>query len=308
VHGVAVEPVLGEVADLDQPIIERLSPHLRALLSGFCFREPADAANALAALLTGALSNQFVQQPKATCNVDANQAGTGKTWLALATGAVLDGALPELIHYTAEDEELAKRILANLRQRPCSVMLIDNAKCRAGAEITSPCVEANSMAPNVTLRILGKSVNHTQPHDLLWFLTMNQTKVSPDLASRGMPIRLYYEGDPSQRVFDGPNPLQFALEYRVEILAELFGLVERWKSFGRPLGTRSHRCEYGARLIGGILEACGFPEFLGNASDAAAAFNTELGDLAVLAETVVRTNNAPLFCTLAHEAIGGSGD
>jgi hypothetical protein len=134
-------------------------------------------------------------------------------------------------------------------------------------------------------------VNYTQPNDVLWFLTMNQTKVSPDLASRGMPIRLYYEGDPSTRVFNGPNPLAYALEYRAQILAELFGFVELWKSRGRPLSKRRHRCEYWAQLIGGILEACGFPEFLCNAAEAAAEFNSELVDLAALAETIVRTRN-----------------
>ena len=136
------------------------------------------------------------------------------------------------------------------------------------------------MAPKITLRILGKSVNHTQPNDLLWFLTMNQTKVSADLASRGMPIRLYYEGDPATRVFEGPHPLEYALEYRAEILGELFGLVELWKSRGRLLGSRQHRCEHWAQVIGGILESCGYPEFLGNAAEAAAEFNTELGELA----------------------------
>jgi hypothetical protein len=147
------------------------------------------------------------------------------------------------------------------------------------------------MAPHITLRILGKSVNYTQPNDVLWFLTMNQTKVSPDLASRGMPIRLYYEGDPAQRVFAGPNPLEFAIKYRAQILGELFGMVEHWKSLGRPLGSRPHRCEYWAQMIGGILEACGFPEFLDNAAEAAAEFNTELGDLAAVAEWAVKAKD-----------------
>jgi len=68
-----------------------------------------------------------------------------------------------------------------------------------------------------------------------------------------------------------------------------------WKSRGRPLGTRRHRCEYWAQTIGGILEACGFPEFLGNAAEAAAEFNSELGDVAALAETVVRTANSVAY-------------
>lgn len=302
VHGLDVEPVLPAQISVSRPILERLPLRLRTLLSGFCFREAADVANGLAALLTGALSNHFVRQPKACHTIDANQPGVGKTWLALATGAVLDGVLPDLIHYTADDEELAKRILANLRQRPSSVLIIDNAKNRGGAEISSPCVEANSMAPNITLRILGKSVNYTQPNEVLWFLTMNQTRVSPDLASRGMPIRLYYEGDPATRVFSGPNPLEYALAYRAEILAELFGLVEWWKSRGRPLGSRRHRCEYWAQIIGGILEACGFPEFLGNAAEAAAEFNSELGDLAALAERMFRSGSGVLYSVSTNQA------
>jgi len=305
VHGLDIEPVLPFEIDVGRPILERLPTRIRTLLGGFYFREAADVVNALAALLTGALSNHFVRQPKANFIVDANQPGVGKTWLALATGDVLDGELPDLIHYTADDEELAKRILANLRQRPSSVLIVDNAKNRGGAEISSPCVEANSMAPNITLRILGKSVNYTQPNDVLWFLTMNQTKVSPDLASRGMAVRLYFEGDPSTRVFEGPSPLEYAIEYRAEILAELFGLVELWKSRGRPLGTRRHRCEYWAQVIGGILEACGFPEFLGNAAEASAAFNTELGDLAAMAETIVRSSNVPAYNVVAQQTIGG---
>lgn len=301
VHGLDIEPILPGKVDPKRAILQRLSPRLRTLLEGFCFRESADVANALAALLTGVLANHFMRQPKATNHIDANQAGVGKTWLALATGAALDGELPELIHYTSDDEELAKRILSNLRQRSTSVLLVDNAKTRGGHEVSSACLEANSMAPNITLRILGKSVNHTQPNDVLWFLTMNQTRLSPDLASRGMPIRLYYDGDPAGRVFRGPNPLEYALEYRAEILGELFGLVEWWKSRGRPRGTRRHRCEYWAQTVGGILEACGFPEFLGNAAEAAAEFNTELSELAAVAEWVVRGGDAAAYTRLRDQ-------
>ena len=74
-------------------------------------------------------------------------------------------------------------------------------------------------------------------------------------------------------------------------------MVEHWKSQGRPFGARSHRCEYWAKMIGGILEACGFPEFLGNAAEAAAEFNTELGDLAAVAEWVVKHGNSAAFVT-----------
>jgi hypothetical protein len=302
VHGFDIEPTLPMSRDCRRLIPERLPPHIRTLFGGFCFRGDADVANGLGAMLTGVLGNHFVRQPKANVNIDANQVGTGKTWLALAIGAIMDGQLPNLIHYTPDDEELAKRVLANLRKRPTSILLIDNAKNRGGVAISSPFIEANSVAPEISLRILGQSANYSQQNDVLWFLTMNQTKLDPDLASRGMPIRLFYEGDPAQRVFDGPNPLDYALAHRGEILGELFGMIELWKSSGLPSGSHPHRCTYWAQVIGGILEACGFPEFLGNAAEAAAEFNTELGDLAALAEYVVRNGTTTAFTVVARQS------
>ena len=215
VHGLAIEPILMAKASPQGPIIEPLAHASADSVRWILFsRSSRMWLMAWQHCSLAHSRNHFVREPKASLHIDANQAGVGKTWFALATGAVLDGQLPDLIHYLPDDEELAKRILSNLRQRPTSVLIIDNAKNRTGAEISSPCLEANSMAPHITLRILGKSINFTQPNDVLWFLTMNQTKVSPDLASRGMPIRLYYEGDPAQRVFAGPNPLEFAIKYR----------------------------------------------------------------------------------------------
>lgn len=44
---------------------------------------------------------------------------------------------------------------------------------------------------------------------------------------------------------------------------------------------------FSSLLVGGILKVAGLPEFLGNASEAAASFNDRLVDLAALAEAVV---------------------
>ncbi len=132
---------------------------------------------------------------------------------------------------------------------------------------------------------------------MLWFLTMNQTKVSPDLASRGMPIRLYYEGDPAQRVFEGP----IHSSSRLSIAPKFLVNCSAWLNAGSHLAAPSARVgtavNIGPKMIGGILEACGFPEFLGNAAEASAEFNTELGDLAAVAEWVVKHGNSAAFVT-----------
>jgi hypothetical protein len=286
VHGPEVEPAVLEDVEPDGPAVERLPPHLRALLQGFCFRSDADVANAVAMLLTGLLLKHFAEVLKPIFLVDGNQPGLGKTLLVRVVGMVLDGVDPRLIHYTANDEELQKQMCATLREERQSILLIDNAKVNGG-EVKSPAIEANSMAPEVSLRILGKSENYNRPNDLLWALTMNLTRVCPDLVTRGAPIRLEYEGKPEDRTFDGPDPIAYAREHRLDILGELAGMVVRWDQAGRPPGGQTHRLHDWAALLGGILETAGLPEFLANADEAAATFNTVLDELAALAEAVI---------------------
>ena len=45
-------------------------------------------------------------------------------------------------------------------------------------------------------------------------------------------------------------------------------------------------------LIGGILDVMGFPEFLENYGEAAAAFNSVMDELAALAEAALRESGA----------------
>lgn len=287
VHGPEVDPIVATDTKNESPAIERLPDHLRTLLGGFCFRGDADVANTIGLMLTGLLMNLLVIIGKAIALIDGNQPGLGKTLLVRVIGIVLNGVDPRLIHFTQDEEELQKRICATLRDNRQSVLLIDNAKVRSGSVVSSPTIEANSMAPEVSLRILGKSENYTRPNDLLWALTMNDTRTSPDLVSRSLPVQLAYEGTPEDRTFDGPDPISYAHEHRLAILGELAGMVVRWNQQGRPPGQRSHRLHQWAAVIGGILEVVGLPEFLENAGAAAVSFNSELDELAALAEVVV---------------------
>ena len=53
------------------------------------------------------------------------------------------------------------------------------------------------------------------------------------------------------------------------------GMVERWKASGMPLAnvhTRFNKKGWG-NIVGGILEACGEPDFLDNADEAAASMD-----------------------------------
>lgn len=294
IHGPEIEPDLSPLPGAASAL-DRLPPLLRVLLGDFCFREPTDLTNYLGLMLTGLLTNHFLTTLKGLALIDGNQPGVGKTLLMRVLGILLDGVDPHLIHYTPDEEELQKRICATLRPARQSVLVIDNAKQPSGTPISSPVIEANSMAAEISLRILGVSENFVRPNDVIWSLTMNQTKVSPDLMSRGLPIRLAYDGPPEARVFNGPEPIGFARDHRLGILAELAGFVVRWTQAGRPEGSRSHRCHRWAKVIGGILLANGFPDFLGNYEEASGAFNSELEDLTLLVEAALAQPGGPFL-------------
>ncbi len=291
VHGFDIEPTNIEDVNQKAAAIDRLPPHLHELLKDFCFKENADVANTVAVLITGLLVTHFIVNGKPVVLLDGNQPGLGKTLLVRVIGIVLDGIDPTIIHYTADEEELQKRICATLRSGGQSQVLIDNAKVKAETAIHSAVIEANSMAAEISLRILGKSENYNRPNDVLWYLTMNNTKASPDLISRGVPIRQYYEGNPKDRKFGHRDPVRYAREHRQEILGELAGMVTRWNQMGRPEGDQNHRLTEWAQTLGGIMSANGFPEFLSNLDSAAAEFNTALDALAALAEAAISSES-----------------
>ncbi len=238
VHGPAIEPILSDDPRPGSPAIDRLPHHLHTLLAGFCFTGDADLANAVAFLLTVMLVDRFVAVGKPIALIDGNQPGLGKTLLGRVIGILMDGVDPAVIGFTTDDEELGKKVCATLRQGQ-SLVLIDNAKVRGGDRVDSRFIEANSMAPRIALRILGQSANFERPNDVIWALTMNDTKASPDLVSRGVPIRLSHDGDPRLRAFPGPDPVAYALEHRAGILDELAGMVVRWNQLGRRTGGRA---------------------------------------------------------------------
>ena len=281
-----IDPAVYSVIQVDNAI-DRLPPLLRAMLGGFCFRSNADVANTLAVLITAVLMNHCLDFDRALIIVDGNRPNVGKTWLVRTLGMIIDGEPLSAIAYDPNDEELRKRITARIQRSRCRLLCIDNAKTVSGAAVSSPLLESHVSDSIISDRILGTSNEVAVKNDFLFALTMNSTNVSPDLLSRALPIRLFYEeGDPRHRTFKQKNPVQFARQYRDGILAELLGMVDYWVGKGRPVLPFSHRCHEWAALIGSILHCCGFPEFLENFDAAAEEFNSQTEEVRELFDAV----------------------
>jgi hypothetical protein len=301
VHGPAITPVLYEPPnDPTTSPIDRLPPRLRELLAEFCWRSNADLVNTVAYLLEGLLVNHFVHKPHPVATVDGNQPSIGKTLVVQAVACILDGLVPKPIELSG-DEELSKRLGAEIRNGSSTVILLDNVRGR----LASAVVEANALSPILSFRILGHSATIERPNSYLWAVTSNGTEASSDLISRSLPIRLFFEGDPKKREFSA-DVLEYSLEHRLEILGELAGMVQRWLQYGNPPGYQRHRCREWAFTIGGILDVAGLGEhFLANADEAAADMDEGIRELTALAGHVVKRGDDQ---QLLYYGQAGSGE
>ena len=98
-----------------------------------------------------------------------------------------------------------------------------------------------------------------------------------------------YEGDPERRQFSIADPEGYAQEHRIELLGELIGMVERWKATGRPMAkthSRFNKRGWG-NIVGGILDACGEPDFLANADEVATLLDETRREFAELVSVLV---------------------
>ncbi|HUE74864.1 MAG TPA: hypothetical protein VMP01_28615 [Pirellulaceae bacterium] len=189
VHADPIEPAeLGPAPDTALPLLERLPPRLREALKDFCFREPADCVNAVAALLTTVLVHHFVAAGKPIFLIDGNKPSVGKSLFASLVGVVAEGtAHPASIAFTTDATELEKRIVASIKDLSRSVLIIDNAKTSAGGRIDSAALESMTASPQVGGRDLGFSLMISRPNAIVWILTMNHTRASEDLVRPRLP-------------------------------------------------------------------------------------------------------------------------
>lgn len=287
VHGDAIEPLpFTPVEDETATIEERLPEIIREMLADFPFATPLDRVKTVGLFLIGLLAPQFTSTGRPLGLLDGNQPGIGKTLLANILGVVLDGTVPTVTEFSSSNDELSKRILATIRSSQQSVILIDNARTAAGGVINSTSLEAVAVEEILSLRILGRSDNHVQTNDFMWVLTMNDMKATEDLAQRSILINLSYEGATSTRRYRHNDLVAFVKANRMRIIAALYGMIEYWKAQGRPDGRATHRFNNMARIVGGILDACGLYGFLEDHQENVLSINSQIDDLNALFDTV----------------------
>lgn len=313
VHGEPIEPIpFTPISDASLPVQERVPAIIRDVLVDFPFATSLDYLKTVGLYLIGLLAPRFTATGRPIGLLDGNQPGIGKTLIANIIGVLLDGTVPAPTEFSNTNDELSKRILATIRSSRQSVILIDNARAPGGGVINSTSLEAMSVAETLSLRILGSSANHVAPNDFVWLLSMNDMKTTPDLAQRGILINLEYEGPSSDRKYRHNDLVAFVKERRMMIIGTFYGMIEYWKSQGRPDGRATHRFNNMARITSGILDTCGLSGFLADHQKNVQAINSTADDLIALFDSMIKSaretvlpNTAMTFC-VPHEPLAPS--
>src|SRR5262249_47637266 len=207
---------------------------------------------------------------------NANQQGLGKTALAHLLGFILDGSCVS-ISYSPNDEEFEKQ-LATCVETGDRVVVIDNAKRGKVRDIDSPVLERSITAQLLNYRRLGSNTAIRRPNDVLFCLTMNDAKLSVDLRRRQVPINLEYFGTVRDRTFSIADLEEFVLAHRLDLRAEIVGIVQRWVADGFNISEAPARhsiCQPWSATTDAILRSSGYVGFLKNFEDAERAFDTE---------------------------------
>lgn len=239
----------------------------------FHWQAPADLVNFLGALLT-ALTMPHWGRGHPFLAINGNKPGVGKTTLARVLGLVVEGTDPSTLSFTADEAEFEKQLATRIEAGD-RVIVIDNAKPRKAIE--SPVLERSITDTRLSFRRLGSNTAITRPqNDVLFCLTMNLTNLGSDLRRRALPVNLVLEDSVQSVRYAVADLLGFVERHRLEIVAELAGLVQRWLDAGSPPAPNAHRHSTGqlwAETIGAILHHAGFHEFLDNLEDSAHAFD-----------------------------------
>jgi hypothetical protein len=226
----------------------------------------ADRTAALAAALTVQMRDIWPGGMPAVL-ATANKSHAGKdTVIMWASGTTRQRS----VSYQRADWPMEQAIVATLAGDPTvGVLVVENVRLAAGEpHIASGCLERAITSPVIAMHSTkGRGAGgFMRVNNIVFAISTNYGALSSDIVNRGLFVVLHCTGDIADRTSAIGNPkYDFIPQYRTQTVAELRGMVERWRRAGMPLDT-SARHPFGpwAQTIGGILMVAGYTDFLKN--------------------------------------------
>jgi len=237
-------------------------------LGDFPLDEAADRANLLALVVTPAIRGMVPRAPLAV--IDGLQMGVGKNLLADCLLTVYTGQAAQPMNWVSESDELRKQITSAFRTGQ-EFFLFDEAHTLDGA----PLAQALT-AETWQDRILGVSNMANFPNRVTWISLGNNVQVKGDITRRvyRIALRPRYANPQDRKAETFRHPGQSGLDlgswtrkHRRDLMTAILTIVRAWFAQGSPSpkkGVSFGSFEVWERIVGGIVETAGLPDFLGN--------------------------------------------
>lgn len=235
------------------------------VLIDFPFASTADRDNAVSLFLLP-YARDLIDGPTPCHLLEAPMPSSGKSLLGELLMYPYVREEIGLISAPTKEEEWEKQITTVLKNvNP--VVLIDN--------VTSM-INSGSLASALTgrvwdKRLLGGHESANVPIKCVWIMTANNVALSTELATRQVRSRIAPQTDrPEERTqFKHPEIRSWVAEHRAELVQAAHVLIRWWLQQGAPTPKAKPHSRYPtwSRVMGGVLEACGYADFLGNYRD-----------------------------------------
>lgn len=235
---------------------------LEDLVCDFPFASLADRANYFGLLLTVIL-RPAIEEPVPMHLIGSPIERTGKTKLAeVVLGCGILGRPTPAMQLGVREEEREKRITAALLAGD-SVIHLDNLH----SFVDSAALASLLTSSVYRGRELGLSRLLSLPNRATIVGTGNNVHATGEISKRVVPVLLRPDTESPETRQDYRHPLlrQYVESQRTRVLGALLGLVAHWRASGRPLGPVGFGgFERWSSVIGGIMHASGYPEWLSN--------------------------------------------
>lgn len=240
--------------------------YLRDLVADFPFDSESEASNWIGALVA-VVARPMIRGPLPLLMIEANKPGSGKTLLAKMIQGIC--GLPIESSPLPKDEKAVAQLLLSILLNSQAVHVFDNVT----HAVVSASLDMVLTSDSYTDRILGKSKTVTCAVRQLWILTVNNGRLSRDMARRISRVRLRDDtGAPEERTgFRHGDVLAHVQAHRGEILSRVCQLVASWVAAGQPVPADLPRLgsfEAWCRVVGGVLRHAGDTAWMANARQA----------------------------------------